>query len=182
MKMYYIIHGLTEWNKNGFAQGHRDIPLCDEGRAQARETAKVLADKHIDLCIASPLARARETAEIVLEGRDVPIIFDNRLVERNFGMYEGTPHTLQQPDEWRDRFWSIDEDMRYADIEPMSSVVKRLYEFLDEIKETYRDKSVLIASHGGLSAAVKYYIAGEPVSRNYRFDIIKNCEIIEGEI
>ncbi len=182
MKLYYVRHGFTQWNIDGFTQGHSDIPLCDDGRAQAREAAKLLADKHIDLCIASPLSRTRETAEIILSGRDVPISFDERIKERHFGSYEGKPYFRQETEEFKTKVWDIDEDGKYGDIETMASVVKRLYEFLDEIKEKYKDKSVLIVSHGGLSSAVKYYIAGEKISKNYRFDIIKNCEIIEGDI
>ena len=74
MKLYIVRHGETDWNKARKIQGQSDIPLNAFGRHLARETAKGLADVHFDLCFTSPLSRAKETARIILEGRDVPII------------------------------------------------------------------------------------------------------------
>lgn len=182
MKLYFVRHGKTQWNIDGYMQGRSDIPLCDIGRQQARDTEKLLADKHIDICISSPLSRARETAEIILKGRDVPIITDERIIERAFGSYEGSNAFYTGTEEYRKTMWNLDGDGKFDDMEPIGSVVKRVYAFLDDIKEKYKDKSVLITAHGGLSPAVKYYIAGQEISENYLFDIVKNCEIIEGEI
>ena len=182
MKVYYIRHGVTQWNLDGIAQGRSDIPLCDEGRRQAEQTALLLKDKQLDLCICSPLSRARETAEIVLSGRNVPIIFDERIAERCFGSNEGKPYFSDKTEEYRTNMWDIAHDGEFGDMETIASVVKRVYSLLDELKEKYPDKNVLISAHGGLSPAVKYYVEGKEVSHNYRFDIIKNCQIIEGEI
>ena len=74
MKLYIVRHGETDWNKARKIQGRSDIPLNEFGRHLARETAKGLADVHFDLCFTSPLSRAKETAQIILDGRDVPII------------------------------------------------------------------------------------------------------------
>ena len=55
----------------------------------AREAAARYADIPFDICFCSPLSRAKETAEILLAGRDVPIQYDDRLKEMAFGEYEG---------------------------------------------------------------------------------------------
>ena len=89
MKLYLVRHGETDWNKVKRIQGQVDIPLNQFGKRLAEETAEGLRDIPFDLCISSPLSRAHETARIILEGRDVPIITDARIGEMAFGEYEG---------------------------------------------------------------------------------------------
>ena len=96
--MFYIIrHGKTEWNAIYRLQGKSDIPLNEEGRKMAREE-KAQCDKiHFDVCYCSPLVRAYETAQILLEGTDTPIIRDDRLEELGFGACEGKIKTSENP-------------------------------------------------------------------------------------
>jgi broad specificity phosphatase PhoE len=84
-----VRHGRTAWNASGRFQGHTDIPLDDEGRLQARAVARMLADDSFDVAVASDLARARETAEIVLGDRGVALDLDSRWREMRFGTWEG---------------------------------------------------------------------------------------------
>ena len=70
MLLYFIRHGQTDWNKDMRMQGQSDIPLNENGRESAIEAGKTLANTHIDLAFSSPLKRAKETAELVLAGRD----------------------------------------------------------------------------------------------------------------
>ena len=88
--LYIMRHGTTEWNKKHMLQGRTDVPLNDDGRLMAAEAAEIYKDIHFDVCYCSPLIRARETAEIFLKGRNIPIITDDRLMEMCFGIYEGT--------------------------------------------------------------------------------------------
>ena len=97
MKLYLIRHGETDYNKMKRNQGQIDIPLNEYGRELAEKTREGLAEVPFDLCLCSPLSRARETAEIILEGRDIPIITDERLIEISFGRYEGR---CWNPDTW----------------------------------------------------------------------------------
>jgi probable phosphoglycerate mutase len=82
-----IRHGPTEWNASGRVQGHTDIPLSMEGRARVRAW-RVPAELAPFERWASPLLRARETAEI-LAPDGVPIRFDARLKEMHWGDWEG---------------------------------------------------------------------------------------------
>ena len=84
MKLYLIRHGETDWNKERKLQGKSDIELNTFGRTLARKTAKHLRDLSFDLAITSPLKRAKETAEILLEGREIPLLEDERLAEMGF--------------------------------------------------------------------------------------------------
>ena len=65
MEIFITRHGQTEWNALGKVQGQTDIELNDIGRKQAEETGKLIGNENIDLIIASPLKRARETANII---------------------------------------------------------------------------------------------------------------------
>ena len=68
MKIYFIRHGETDWNKDGKLQGRVDIPLNEEGRHVAELTCEALKEEHFDIAFTSPLSRAYETAEIILRG------------------------------------------------------------------------------------------------------------------
>jgi len=103
--VYYIRHGETDWNVAGRLQGHRDIPLNDNGRAQARHCGVVLRDLFakdgIDPValdyVSSPLSRATETMELVREGLGLPrgdFRRDDQLLELSFGDWEGATIAL----------------------------------------------------------------------------------------
>lgn len=85
-------HGETDWNIAGVLQGRLDVPLNDRGREQARELALKFANAGFTQLYTSPLARSRETAEILapLLGLPPPICHDG-LQERNFGAIQGIP-------------------------------------------------------------------------------------------
>ena len=112
MLLYYVRHGLTDWNIAGRLQGHRDIPLNQTGRAQAARCGEILRDllargagpvSHFDY-VSSPLARARETMEIVratLGLAPTGYGIEPRLTEISFGEWEGLTYAevmVQDPD------------------------------------------------------------------------------------
>ena len=84
--MLYIMRpGQTQWNAQGRLQGQTDIPLNEVGRAGAAAAREKYGCIPLDVCFASPLKRALETAEIFLKGREVTIYTDDRLKEMFFG-------------------------------------------------------------------------------------------------
>jgi broad specificity phosphatase PhoE len=89
VELICVRHGRTAWNERKRFQGHSDIPLDDEGRAQARALAALLCDEPIDLAVASDLLRAAETARIILGGRAIPLRLDPAWREMQFGVWEG---------------------------------------------------------------------------------------------
>ena len=89
MKLYMVRHGETDWNKAKKVQGRADIPLNAYGRELAEKTAEGLRGIPFDLAYTSPLSRAKETAQIVLQGRKTPLIEEPRIQEICFGDYEG---------------------------------------------------------------------------------------------
>ena len=133
--IYIIRHGKTEWNKRHKLQGQTDIPLCDEGRIMAREAAERYADVHFDVCYSSPLIRAKETAGILLEGRNVPIFTDDRLKEMAFGTYEGIENSFQKPDSEINVFFRHPEDYvkPVEGAESLDELYARTKSFIDEV-------------------------------------------------
>ncbi len=89
MNIYFARHGQTNWNKRLRLQGQVDIPLAIEGIQQAEVTAEGMAEIPFDCIFTSPLKRASATAAILRNGRDIPIIKDERLKEMGFGIAEG---------------------------------------------------------------------------------------------
>jgi probable phosphoglycerate mutase len=86
-------HGESEYSARGTLNGDPAVvvALTDEGRAQARRLGAQLAEERIDLAVTSQFARTRETAELALEGRDVPVLVVPELNDHPAGTYEGKP-------------------------------------------------------------------------------------------
>jgi len=86
---WFLRHGETDWNAQGISQGNVDIPLNATGIAQARMAAERLRNRGIATIVASPLSRARVTADYVGEALGLPVAFDRDLREVAFGVQEG---------------------------------------------------------------------------------------------
>lgn len=82
-------HGESEASARGIVGG--DTPLTAVGRSQAEALGRALAGDAVDLCLTSDALRARETAEIALAGRDVPVEVVPELRDAAFGAFEGRP-------------------------------------------------------------------------------------------
>lgn len=173
--LYFVRHGQTNWNVEGRVQGTSDTELNEVGMAQAEKLAQELKDVDIDLIICSPLKRARKTAEIINRSKNCEIIVDKNFIERDFGEFEGrTREEYPMAD-----FWNYKANYKYEKAECMSDFFNRIYKALDEIKEKYLDKNVLIVSHGGVSRPVKCYFNGIP--ENMLSLGMNNCEVVKFE-
>ena len=89
MELICVRHGRTAWNADRRFQGQTDIPLDDEGLAQARALAAHLGGERFDRAYTSDLVRARATAETIVAGRAGSLIALPELREMHFGQWEG---------------------------------------------------------------------------------------------
>jgi len=134
---YVLRHGQTDWNLEMRLQGSTDIPLNDTGRDQARHAAGVLVDQGITKIVVSPLSRAMETARIVGDQLGLDPIIDDRLIERNFGLFEGmTIDEVHQHRKEMRAFMNPKADLdgkHYPDnAEPLGEVIDRVYASVNE--------------------------------------------------
>ncbi|MCQ4085780.1 histidine phosphatase family protein [Saccharibacillus sp. JS10] len=149
MRIGLIRHGLTDWNAAGRIQGKSDIPLNDEGRAQASKLAHRLVDEPFtwDFAISSGLLRAQETAEIIASKLQIPLLeADIRLSERGFGPMEGMQISdliAQYGDDWK-----IQDNGQ----ESLQAVEERTLAFIADLEVKYPQQNILIVTHGGLLA------------------------------
>ena len=183
MKFYIIRHGQTNWNKEGRIQGKTDIELNEKGIEQAKEARKILENYPIDMIVASPLKRARKTAEIINEAKNVPIIFKEELEERGFGDFEGKIRK-EIHDEILDSEilanYSLNKE--YKGVETIQSLCNRVWKLIDELKEDYAEKNILFVTHGGVTRAINGYFNG-PNEEGILKDLnLNNCEIRTFEI
>ncbi|MCH5272815.1 MAG: histidine phosphatase family protein [Lachnospiraceae bacterium] len=173
MTFYVARHGQTEWNAENKVCGITDIPLTEKGIAQADELAVQVKEKNIEIIISSPMKRAVATSRIISEKWHIPMMTDDRLVEQNYGVYEG----VDRNDEL---FLANKKNFayRYPDGESMMQVAARVYTFLNEIKKQYDGKNVLIISHGGVCRIIKTYFNDMTNEEFFRYTL-QNCKLEE---
>lgn len=180
MKLYVVRHGQTDWNVLEKLQGKTDIELNQTGINQAKKTQEELANLLFDVIITSPLKRAKKTAEIINENKKVPLIVDERITERGFGEVEGT-NPGDDPNFSKFEFWNYEKNVNYKNAEPVVEMCDRVWGLLDEIKEKYNYKNVLLVTHGGTMRTINAYFNGLDENGMIPRIEVLNCEIKEYE-
>jgi probable phosphoglycerate mutase len=186
MELFVIRHGETDWNVAKRVQGRTDIPLNENGRAQAREAGEKLravveeargeggrGDEWV--VITSRLARAYETAGIICAtaGLENEILVDERVLERAYGAMEGSVMERAKIE----AIWDTQNVMEVEGGENVREFIARVEGFLKDIADKdvgkYRDKRVLVVTHMGVAMTIEAIIKGVPPRRH------GNCEIVE---
>ncbi len=174
-----VRHGQTDWNLDRRIQGSTDIPLNDTGRADARWAAGQLGGSRHHAIYSSPLARARETAEIIAAeiGLDGPVLVPD-LREREFGVGEGmlVADYLASFGDW---------DAEVPGAETLGDVADRALHALDRIAVDARRRSapvaesVIVVAHGGVIRALIDHVSGGTLPRGG--DVIRNGSVTRFE-
>lgn len=178
--LYIIRHGKTDWNALQKLQGRTDIPLNEEGRAMARAAGEEYKDINFDVCYSSPLVRATETAEIMLAGRNIPIITDERLIEMSFGIYEGVEKSFSDPDLPINVIFKEPEKYKEAvgGAESFDELYERTGDFLKNVVYPLLDegKDVLIVGHGAMNSSIICQVKDIP-RKDFWSMGIPNCKL-----
>lgn len=151
IRLYLSRHGRTHWNALGRFQGRTDVPLDEVGRAQARDFAEQLRGR-VDAIVASDLLRASESAQIIGETLQVPVLaLDADLRERGYGIFEGLTRLeceQQHPELWSRR--SSDRNIEPPGGEPRAEVIARMQRGLARAVGLMRGRhqNGLIIGHG----------------------------------
>ena len=177
MKLYVVRHGRTNCNDEGKYNGKLDEDINETGINQAKEARKKVEKLDIDLIICSPLLRTKHTCNII-NANNIPIIYDKRLEERDCGKL--TNEKLGEF--YYTDYWNYYSNKKIEGLETIPELFKRVSLFLDEIKEKYKDKNILIVTHGGVARGVYFYFNEIPEDGKLENFGSGNCEIKEYEL
>ena len=172
---YFARHGQTVWNVANKICGATDIELTEKGHQQAIETGQEILRQgiHADEILYSPLMRAADTAKHISEIVGIPARVEPRLIEQNFGVWEGTsPRNAPE-------FLKAKKDFlnRYGNGESMFELAQRIYNLLDELRQD-ENKTYLLVAHNGIARVVESYFH-DMTNEEYSAAGIKNCELVE---
>lgn len=171
--LYFVRHGETVWNVENKICGATDSPLTERGREQALDLGRHIISEGIefDEIIYSPLSRAMDTALIISQETKVAARVEPRLIEQNFGKWEGTPRNGLDFKADKENFATD-----YEGGESMLKLCQRIYNLLDDIKKE-ESKTYLLVAHNGIARAVNSYF-NSMSNKEYATFGIKNCEIV----
>ena len=161
VKLILLRHFKSQWNKENRFTGWTDVPLSEEGRKSVDETAEKLSGMTIDIVYTSPLVRNRESASLAIGKKDVPIVVDKALDERNYGKLQGMnkDEAMEKYGKEQVHLWRRSWDQAPPGGESLKDVCKRTTPFFQKYieKDLAAGKNVLVvASHNSLRAIVKY--------------------------
>lgn len=177
-KIIFVRHGQTDQNiimNEAFARNanrvegyyDRNLSLNSTGKKQIQEVAKTLKAEPLDVIFCSPLNRATETAEIINQYHNVPVISRDDLRERNTGDSAGEKfHEL----------YDYDRNFSNEHIEPVQDFFARVFGIMDEISDSEYE-NILISAHNGVHCAIRAYCLKTPLEGNLYAGELANGEI-----
>lgn len=176
--IYIIRHGQTEKNKAHALQGRSDDLLNEAGMIQAQEAAAWFKDQGIsfDLVYSSPLKRAVDTG-MIAAGEHIPLQIDERLIEMDYGPYEGMDLTAPAP-EVITFFSDFVNNPAPEGMEPLADVVARAGAFMEDIKDQVDGKTILISTHAIAMKGILEYLTPRS-GGSYWSKFIGNCAVYE---
>ena len=206
-EIYFLRHGQTNMNISHMLQGRTDTQLNDRGRAQAREAGRHFAEHGIvpDIIFSSPLTRVRQTVEealrvqdlepldmtvgeaLVYQGKKIPRVTDQRLIEMSFGEAEGISMS-ELPDDFAEIFF--EDPANYEPVpgaESYHSLLKRCREFIEYLREQtaegapLSDKTIVCATHGGVLHGMLVLLWHRDLADFWKQQVL-NCAIVKAEL
>src|SRR5215467_3986232 len=141
IEIVFETHALSEDNEDGVATGWLPGRLSERGRANAADMGRRRRDDGIAAVFSSDLRRAAQTAEIAFGDSDIPILYDWRLRECDFGRRNGTPVGEIE----KDRAQHI--DLPYPGGESLRQAVLRVTGLLTDLPTRWAGQRVLIIGH-----------------------------------
>lgn len=182
MKLYVIRHGLTNCNVEHKYNCRYDEDINEIGIEQAKEASKKVKNLNIDLIICSPMKRTRHTMEIVNINK-IPVIYDDRLMERDGGKLTLiTIDVENKKDYFYTDYYNYYSTKHIDGLETLPQLFTRVHTFLDEIKEKYNEKNILLVTHGVVATAIQFYFQEIPKDGMINISRQKNCEIRKYEM
>lgn len=168
-KLIIVRHGQTQMNVEGIFFGKLDPGLNEMGRAQCKKTKDVLKKYRYDAVYSSDLLRASETAELV-NYLSLPITFDKRLQEIDFGIFEGLKYKEIQekyPEECEKskNEWKTFDFVTGESLEKLQS---RAIEFIESLDKT---KNNLVVTHWGIINCILSWYFSDKLESYWKYSV-----------
>jgi alpha-ribazole phosphatase/probable phosphoglycerate mutase len=156
MKIDFVRHGQTEHNKNGFITGQIDAPLSEEGVEQVKKILLEISNGYEEL-YSSDLVRCKQTVEILNQKLNLIIKYDSRLRERDFGSLAGKKFSeIDTTGQMKEKEKNQQYDYRLYGGESFQDVKKRVFDFIEDIKNSPKDKKILVVTSAGIIRLLQY--------------------------
>ncbi len=151
--VYLIRHCEAMGNKRRIFQGTTDCDISETGAKQLEFLKERFKDIHLDAVYSSPLIRTKKTAQAVVGDRDLAIVSNKGLIELDGGVVEGRPfaEAFNEIAGLAEIWNNHPQDFAPERGEPMREAYERIWNTILEIVYENKDKSVAIATHGGVS-------------------------------
>ncbi len=184
MEIYIVRHGRTVWNKAGLIQGSSDVELLQEGIDMAIETGRGLASVEFDAVYSSPLSRAVNTAQLIMEAREgtgrQDIQIDMRLSEMGFGVCEGEIYV--PPGEeggMLEGFWDAPETYVAPEGgDTFADVIGRAADFIRHVEEVHTDEQrILLVAHAAMNQALMSVLEKREIKDFWKYGKQLNCAV-----
>lgn len=151
-----VRHGLSSWNESNRIQGSSDLSILSEkGALQVLKCKHALANLKFDQCFASPISRAKSSAELIWDGREEPLVFLDTLREAHLHFLEGMRNEdakLQFPEVYK--AWREDPANFYVEgVYPVIDLWSRARKAWEEILST-KGQSILVVTHKSILRAL----------------------------
>lgn len=166
MDLLLVRHGQTDWNPAQRVMGRSDIALNEKGRGQAENLKGWLKDIEIHALYSSPMRRAMETAQIILQDRNgLEIIAEPGVQEIDYGDWVGM--TFKEVEEKYNKEYNDyrfrSSKMRVPGGEAVVDVQKRAVAAIERIRKRHEGQRVLVISHADVTKAILVHYLGIPL-------------------
>lgn len=178
--IFLLRHGETATDGVKRFIGQTDLPLSPRGREQAQRWGRFFREVPLAAVVSSDLARARETADLVRGGRDIPRVIKPGFRELSLGSWENMPFAKlreQAPGEFQKRGQAIDTYRPPGGESFLDLQQRAVSTFYDTIAETTceAEDNLLIVAHAGLNRVLLCHLLGMPVVNLFRLGQAYAC-------
>ena len=146
-KIYLVRHGITDWNKRRLTQGHSDIELNEDGKAQAAAAGQRMSHLRLDAVYSSDLRRALDTARSIAAPHSLPVIVEPEFREIDEGEWEGL-HAEEIARRWPE-IWSLRHSRQRPGGESPAAVRRRALAAVGRVCAQHPEGTVAIVTHQG---------------------------------
>ncbi len=177
-----IRHGETEWNSQKRMQGHSNSDLSSVGQAQIQALGQWMKNVPFDLIYSSDSPRAKQTAESITQFSGHDLQFDQRLREKNLGVFEGltSEEARERHPEVFHLFKTAGSKYVIDEGESTQQLQDRALEIVNEIRIKHPEERVLLVTHGGFIRVVMKHSLGLSLETPTRF-LIRNTGVFRLE-